>query len=359
MVLRRLWLALAAGALLAGCASTRPPVNATNPTAGPDDAVAKITFRDNSVTYISQATLDQFRNQVYAGPQGPAPAEPVANELITRQLFLRLARDTDVVADAQNVDRTLTNVRTQLCAERVESLSQQGQAVDTNDPNAVWDACAQTFGFQDGNGFRNFISEELTIEQVARQTAPKDQIKSAHILFNAGDYAKALETYQRVTAGEDFTALAKELSIEPAAKQSGGELPAFSEEGITEDGQPFDTVFVSNTVALKPTFERTGQAISQPFETQFGWHIVKILELTTSQQAAQGFRDAVLEKARDAQLSDLQQPNVAGQVPLLGVVEILKPLPTPEAVPTIEPVPVETPTPEATSSVPLEQTATP
>ncbi len=355
MVLQRLWLALVAGVLLAGCASTRPPVNVTNPTAGPEDAVAKITFRDNSVAYISQATLDQFRNQVYAGPQGPAPAEPVANELITRQLFLRLARDTDVVADPQNVDRTLTNVRTQLCAERVE-----GQPINKDDPNAVWDACAQTFGFQDGNGFRNFISEELTIEEVARKTAPKDMIRSAHILFNASDYSKALETHQRLTTGEDFTTLAKELSIEPAAQQSGGELPPFNEEGITEDGQPFDTVFVSNTVALKPTFERTGQAISQPFETQFGWHIVKIVELTTSQQAAQGFRDAVLERARDAQLSELQQPNAAGQPPLLGVVEILKPLPTPEAVPTIEPVPVpeETASPEATSSVPLEETAT-
>ncbi|HEX6291355.1 MAG TPA: peptidylprolyl isomerase [Herpetosiphonaceae bacterium] len=356
MLLRRLWLAVAAIALLAGCASTRPPINAMNPTAGPEDAVARITFRDNSVVYISQATLDQFRNQVYASQQGPAPAEPVLNELITRQLLLRLARNTDVVADPQNVDRTFTNVRDRLCAERVE-----GQ-VDAGDPNAVWDVCAQTFGFPDGAAFRNFISEELTIDQVARKEAPKDMIRAAHILFDAADYIKAAETYQRLqrSGGGDFTDLAKELSVEPAAKQSGGELPAFNEQGITEEGQPFDTIFVSKTYELKPKFLETGQAISEPFETQFGWHIVKVLELTASQQASQGFRDAILERARDAQVADLQQPD-SGEIPLLGVAEILKPLPSPEVVPTIEPVPVpeESPTPEATSSVPEEATPAP
>jgi parvulin-like peptidyl-prolyl isomerase len=362
LVLRRLWLALAAVMLLAGCASTRPPVSATVPTTGPEDAVAKITFRDNSVVYISQATLDQFRNQVYAGAQGPAPAEPVLNELITRQLLLRLARNTDVVADPQDIDRTFTNVRTQLCAERVEALNQQGQSIDENDPNAVWDACAGTLGFANGSEFRNFISEELTIERVARNEAPKDQIHAAHILFDPGNYAGAAEAYQRLQGGDaNFTELAKTLSIEPAAKQSGGDLPPFNEQGITSDGQPFDTTFVSKTFELKPQFLERGEAISEPFQTQFGWHIVKIVALTRSQQAAQSFRDDVLERARDAQLADLQQPDTAGEVPLLGVVEILKPLPSPEVQPTLEPVPVpeESPTPEATSSVPEEGTALP
>lgn len=361
MVLRRLWLALAAVALLSGCASTRPPVNASNPTTGPEDAVAQITFRDNSVVYISQATLDQFSNQVYAGAQGPAPAEPVLNELLTRQLLLRLARNTDVVADPQNVESTFTNVRTQLCAQRVEELNQQGQSIDANNNDAVWDACAKTLGFPNGSAFRNFISEELTIDQVARNAAPKDQIRSAHILFDPGDYAGATEVYEQLQSGADFTELAKTRSIEPAAAESGGELPAFNQDGLTSDGQPFDTTFVSKTFELKPRFEETGQAISEPFETQFGWHVVKVLELTTSQQAAQSFRDDILERARDAEVTDLQQPETNSEVPLLGVVEILKPLPSPAAVPTIEPVPVpeESPTPEATSSVPEEGTAAP
>lgn len=361
MVLRRLWLALAAVALLSGCASTRPPVNAANPTAGPDDAVAQITFRDNSVVYISQATLDQFANQVYAGQSGPAPAEPVLNELLTRQLLLRLARNTDVVADPQNLQNTLTNLRTQLCEPRVGQLNeQQGAAIDTNNSDQVWDACAQTLGFANGSAFRNFISEELTIDQVSRDAAPKDQIHAAHILFDPGNYEGAANAYQQLQGGADFTEMAKTLSIEPAAQQSGGDLPPFNEEGLTSDGQPFDTTFVSKTFELKPQFLETGAAISQPFETQFGWHIVKVLELTTSQQAAQSFRDDILERARDAQVTELQQPETNPAVPLLGVVEILKPLPTPPAVPTIEPVPVpeESPTPEP-STILEESTATP
>lgn len=372
MVLRRLWLGLAAVALLSGCASTRPPVNASVPTTGPEDAVAQITFRDNSVVYISQATLDQFSNQVYASPQGPAPAEPVLNELLTRQLLLRLARNTDVVADPQNIQGTFENVRSQLCVQQISQANDQlpeDQRIDTDDPNnneIIWDRCAQGLGFANGSAFRSFISEELTIDQVAREAAPKDQIHAAHILFDAGNYAGAAEAYQQLQAGADFTELAKTLSIEPAAKQSGGDLPAFNEEGLTSDGQPFDTTFVSKTFELKPQFLETGAAIGQPFETQFGWHVVKILELTTSQQAAQSFRDDLLERARDADVNQLAQPETNPEVPLLGVVEILKPLPTPQAVPTLEPVPVpeESPTPEPTtileeSTVTPEETATP
>ncbi|HEY0739226.1 MAG TPA: peptidylprolyl isomerase [Herpetosiphonaceae bacterium] len=367
MVLRRLWLALAAVALLSGCASTRPPVNAANPTAGPDDAVARITFRDNSVLYISQATLDQFSNEVYADQQGPAPAEPVLNQLLSRQLLLRLARNTDVVADPQDLQSALANLRTQLCDPRVaQMIEQEGAAIDTNNSDQVWDACAQTIGFANGSEFRSFISEELTIQEVRGNAAPKDQIHAAHILFDPGNYEGAANAYQQLQSGADFTELAKTLSIEPAAAQSGGDLPPFNEEGLTSDGQPFDTTFVSKTFELKQQFLETGAAIGEPFETQFGWHIVKVIEMAASPQAQQTFQDDLLERARDAQVTELQQPETNPAVPLLGVIEILKPLPTPQAVPTIEPVPLpeESPTPEATSvleqsTVTPEETTTP
>src|SRR3712207_3354850 len=98
LVLRRWWPALAL--LLAGCGGVVPGgIAATDPTAGPENAVARITYRDGSTEYISQATLDQFQQRIFVGPTGPAPVEDTLNELITYRLLLRQARDSNVNAD--------------------------------------------------------------------------------------------------------------------------------------------------------------------------------------------------------------------------------------------------------------------
>lgn len=377
MILRRSWLALLVLTLM-GCSSTQPGgLNALNPTAGPSNAAAKITYRDGSVEYISQATLDQYQNQIFIDPQGAAPAELVLNELITQRLMLRLARNNDITADPQIVERSVGNLRDQFCFERIQ---QAGVPVQGNDPRSVEEACGRALGFNNGNEFRSFIAEQITINNAAGDLAPKDQIRAAHILFNAEDYVKAEETYNKLCGNDGFetqpsdaercdegapntfTALARELSVEPNAQQSGGELPAFNEQGLTDDNTPFDTTFVSNTWALKPAFEETGLAISQPFETQFGWHIVKVLELTASDQAQQNFRDRVLERARDAQPAELSDPESAtSEFPLVAAAEVLISLPAPSVLPTIEvPLPEETVGPEVTSTVPEEGgTATP
>ncbi len=379
MARRYLRFGLASALLLAGCTTTQGGIPALNPTVGPENAVAQITYRDGTTDYVTQQTLEQFQS-LFGGPGQPAPAGPVLDELLSRQLLLRHARNRDVVAEAQEVERFVENVRTnpQACASRVRQPAPE----PGEDTRAYFDECAKAFGFADGLAFRNFLAEQLTINAIVEREAEKDQIKAAHILWTKkedptqsdADYVEALETYERLcgthgpvtqpaplqceNAGQ-FTDLAKQLSQEPGANESGGELPPFNEQGLTNEGQPFDTTFVSHTWALKQPFLDRGVAISRPFETQFGWHIVKVQDLVSSSEAGQRYRDAVLQRAKEASVADLQQPE-QGPVPLIGVVEILRPLPSPPAAPTIESiVPEETATPEATSAVPAEGTAVP
>ncbi len=376
---RYLWYSLALALLLAGCTSTQGGIPALNPTAGPENAVAQITYRDGTTDFITQQTLEQFQ-RLFGGPEQPAPAGPVLEELLTRQLLLRQARSLDIVAEPREVERFVENVlnNPQVCGSQV----QQEPPGPGEDTRAYFDACAQAFGFADGIAFRNFLAEQLTINAVLERVADKDQIKAAHILWTKkesqeeadADYLEALDTYERLCGthgpvtqpeplrcekADQFTDLAKQLSQEPGANESGGELPPFNREGLTDQGQPFDTTFVSETWALEDTFRDQGVAISRPFETQFGWHIVNVQDLVASEQARQQYREAVLQRAREASIADLQQPN-QGSVPLIGVVEILQPLPSPPAVPTIEPIaPEDVATPEVTSVVPAEGTAEP
>ncbi|MBL6749192.1 MAG: peptidylprolyl isomerase [Nevskia sp.] len=75
--------------------------------------------------------------------------------------------------------------------------------------------------------------------------------------------AQAFELYDRLRKGDDFVALAKKYSDDPGSKMSGGDLnwqPAGS----------FAPEFQERIDALEP-----GQ-MTQPFHSQFGWHIARV-----------------------------------------------------------------------------------
>ena len=69
----------------------------------------------------------------------------------------------------------------------------------------------------------------------------------------------------RINKGEDFSALAEEFSQDPGSKNRGGDL------GWTDPGQ-FVAEFEDVINSLKK-----GQ-ISDPFRSQFGWHLVQVLD---------------------------------------------------------------------------------
>jgi peptidyl-prolyl cis-trans isomerase D len=100
-----------------------------------------------------------------------------------------------------------------------------------------------------------------------------EAVRARHILFAAGgdDAASeaALESaetaLERIRAGEEFTALASELSEDVGSKDKGGDL------GFFERGQmvpPFEEA----AFALEP-----GQ-LSEPVKSAFGYHIIQVEE---------------------------------------------------------------------------------
>lgn len=70
---------------------------------------------------------------------------------------------------------------------------------------------------------------------------------------------------QRIAAGEEFDVLAQEFSEDPNSASKGGELPWFF------PGQMPDEI-ESVARALEPG------KLSEPFRTQFGWHILEVLD---------------------------------------------------------------------------------
>ena len=109
--------------------------------------------------------------------------------------------------------------------------------------------------------------------EAVKQMADEQEVHARHILFRVADAndqnaskeaeAKANATLARVKKGEDFAALAKELTDDPPGKQDGGDLGYFTKDQMVPE---FSEV----------AFKLDKGQISDPVKTAFGWHLIKI-----------------------------------------------------------------------------------
>lgn len=95
------------------------------------------------------------------------------------------------------------------------------------------------------------------------EAAPQTEYSAAHILVETEDEAKKLKA--DLDGGADFAELAKVHSKDPGSGAGGGDLGWF---GLGMMIKPFEDA----VVAMEP-----GQ-VSDPLQTQFGWHIIKLNE---------------------------------------------------------------------------------
>ena len=122
---------------------------------------------------------------------------------------------------------------------------------------------------------RRVLSDQFVQNVIRGQVRPSDmkarydafveseskrrEMRARYIL--AKDEAHAIELKARLDAGEDFEDVARSLDY-PAASR-GGDLGYFNEQTM-----------VPEVVAVARSLEVGG--ISQPFQSQFGWHLIKL-----------------------------------------------------------------------------------
>ena len=89
-----------------------------------------------------------------------------------------------------------------------------------------------------------------------------ESVTARHILLKTEDEAKAIIV--QLKAGADFIQLAKDKSIEPGAKQSGGDLGTFTKGKMVP---AFETAAFAQKVG---TFSEV------PVKTEFGYHVILV-----------------------------------------------------------------------------------
>ena len=101
---------------------------------------------------------------------------------------------------------------------------------------------------------------------------PTDEVRASHILVATKEEADAIEA--DLKGGADFAAIAKEKSIDPGSGANGGDLGFFSSGMMVPE-------FETAAFALANVGD-----VSEPVQSQFGWHIIKLEEKRPSQPPA-------------------------------------------------------------------------
>lgn len=109
----------------------------------------------------------------------------------------------------------------------------------------------------------------------------------------AADLALAQKVTQQAQAGADFGELAAQYSADSSTKDNGGDL------GWQPQGQ-LVPAFEQAALALKP-----GQITAQPVQTQFGYHIIKLIAKgDTLADASPGVANDLIQSRRNQVLTD-------------------------------------------------------
>jgi peptidyl-prolyl cis-trans isomerase C len=100
-------------------------------------------------------------------------------------------------------------------------------------------------------------------DETVKDMKPEQEVHARHVLVENEDEAKKVAG--RVKGGEDFAKVAADASKDPGSKAEGGDLGFFTKDRMVA---PF----------ADAAFKLEANQISDPVKTQFGWHVIQVLE---------------------------------------------------------------------------------
>jgi foldase protein PrsA len=271
--------------VFAGCGKGKNEVEGGQ-AAGSADIVA--TYKDGQVTkteFDSFKSIIKFVNPMYGMmADDPSSQQPILEQLVAFKILEQRADDA-VKKEAE------TKTKQQLDEIGEYFKQQSGNADEFN--KAMEQAGVKR------EDFEAYVKRSIVVSDSFDKKITEDQIKTdydnklkadpsmfttatvAHILIgleNPADGAvlrtkeealkRANEVKDKLTKGGDFAALAKEYSDDPGSKETGGK---------------YENVEVGNWVEgfKKAAVELPLNTISDPVETEYGYHVMKVENRST------------------------------------------------------------------------------
>ena len=225
----------------------------------------------NAALQSSGAKIGDLNSQQQLGGYTQLLQDLIMDKLVAE------AASSEKVSDA-DVDAELAKIKGQFPDDKAfqEQIAQAGMTPEKLKENI-------RTGLQQSRWMKSQVkTSEITDDQAKsfyesniKEFEQPETVKASHILFMvdpdaSADVVKqkeeaATKAAERAAAGEDFTKLAKELSEEPGASESGGDLGFFPKDRMVPEFA--DAAFA----------QKVGD-ISKPVKTQFGWHVIKVTD---------------------------------------------------------------------------------
>ena len=155
-------------------------------------------------------------------------------------IVLSQAAEQQKLADSPEVKRQLSFDRSKVLMEAL--LQKTGRAAQTDDAlHKVYD-------------------------EAVKQMKGEKEVHARHILVASEQEAKDIEA--ALKGGADFAKLAKEKSKDPSGASNGGDLGWFTKDQMVPE-------------FADAAFKLAKGQISDPVHTQFGWHIIEVMDTRT------------------------------------------------------------------------------
>ena len=148
------------------------------------------------------------------------------------------------------------------------------------------------------NLIENAVTDEVMRARYETEfgDAGEAEVRASHILLDNEDDARAV--IEEIAAGADFATLARERSVGPSAGR-GGDLGYFRQADMVAE-------FAEAAFAMAP-----GETTAEPVQTQFGWHVILVVDKRVSEPTAfetvrQQLQDQVAREVIDSHMAELR-----------------------------------------------------
>lgn len=219
----------------------------------------------------------------------------VLSQLIRSELLALGAADLGVEVGEDDVAETRVEIIEEVGGEEAFELIIQQNNLSPEDVEAqIRDLAIQDRVQEAVTADVEVSDEEVRAFYEQNRETRYDRASARHIMVDSEAAGQAV--LDRLNAGEDFTALAAELSLDQDSAQSGGDLGEFSRGTYPP---PFeDEVFAAGE----------GDLLG-PIQVDQTWHVVEVTGRTaeTFAEASDGIREELLEQRRTEAFQIWQQ----------------------------------------------------
>ena len=239
----------------------------------------KISRADLEETFTGALASSGINANDLTADQKMAGYREILDELIVDKLISRKASSVDI-KDA-DLEAEVARIKGQFPSEDAfkAEMTKAGENDSTFRDN-VKKMIQQQKWMESQIGDKATVSDadiKKFYDENKKEFEHPEMVRASHILIRVPEDAdekvvaekkKAADAaLERVTSKkEDFTTVAKEVSEEPGAKESGGDLNFFPKDRMVPE-------FANAAFAMKK-----GDISKEPVRTKFGWHVINVTD---------------------------------------------------------------------------------